>query len=111
MPNTYTHSCLHCETNFDSSRPQSKYCSVRCRVAASREAAGTDDPRYVEKDLGAAYAETVTKERELTEADQETVRKLIKGKGPGVPSGWDAELPRDEHDYPPDGTSGTWGDE
>lgn len=33
----YKLDCLNCNTSFDSKRPQSKYCSGKCRVAYSRK--------------------------------------------------------------------------
>jgi len=33
---TYQHSCIQCNTSFTSSRPQSKFCSGKCRVAYIR---------------------------------------------------------------------------
>jgi hypothetical protein len=36
----YKHECLFCNGSFDSERPQSKFCSGKCRVNYSRQSQG-----------------------------------------------------------------------
>jgi hypothetical protein len=62
--------CQYCGRQFQAKHTNAKYCSGAHRVAALRK-------RREEVDLGARYAEAVTRERELTEADQEVLKELL----------------------------------